>query len=77
MTETVVVGFDDTEHSFRAVDCAAREAQARGAELRLVNAYQWIPPTTFGLPPARSPTPSCTTPTARSSSSPSTDTPEH
>jgi nucleotide-binding universal stress UspA family protein len=51
VTESIIVGFDDTEHSFRAVDCAIREAEARGARLRLVNAYQWIPPTTFGLPP--------------------------
>ena len=51
VTETVVVGFDDTEHSVRAVDCAVREARARHAELRLVNAYQWIPPTILGLSP--------------------------
>jgi nucleotide-binding universal stress UspA family protein len=51
MTETVVVGFDDTEHSFRAVDCAIGEAEARGARLRVVHVYQWIPPATFGVPP--------------------------
>lgn len=51
MAESVVVGFDDSEHSFRAVDWAVREAEARGAALRIVHVYQWIPPTSFGLPP--------------------------
>ncbi|MEY9913594.1 nucleotide-binding universal stress UspA family protein [Catenulispora sp. MAP12-49] len=51
MSRPVIVGFDDTEHSTYAVTCAVREAVARSATLRLVHAYQWIPPGTFGLPP--------------------------
>ncbi|MEY9931840.1 nucleotide-binding universal stress UspA family protein [Catenulispora sp. GP43] len=51
MSQPVIVGFDDTEHSTYAVSCAVREAVARDATLRLVHAYQWIPPGTFGLPP--------------------------
>ncbi|WP_344655814.1 universal stress protein [Catenulispora subtropica] len=51
MTQSVVVGFDDTEHSAHAITLAVREATARNAVLRLLHAYQWIPPTTFGLPP--------------------------
>lgn len=51
MSQPVIVGYDDTEHSTYAVTCAIREAVARRAALRLVHAYQWIPPGTFGLPP--------------------------
>ena len=51
MSQPVIVGFDDTEHSTRAVACAVREAKDRNATLRLVHAYQWIPPATFGLSP--------------------------
>jgi nucleotide-binding universal stress UspA family protein len=51
VTDSIVVGFDDTEHSFRAVECAIREARARKVPLRLLNVYRWIPPTSFGLPP--------------------------
>lgn len=51
VSQPVIVGFDDTEHSTYAVNCAVREARARNATLRLVHAYQWIPPATFGLSP--------------------------
>jgi len=51
VSQPVIVGYDDTEHSTYAVTCAVREAVARGATLRLVHAYQWIPPGTFGLSP--------------------------
>jgi nucleotide-binding universal stress UspA family protein len=50
VSRPVIVGFDDTEPSTYAVTCAVREAVARSATLRLVHAYQWIPPGTFGLP---------------------------
>jgi nucleotide-binding universal stress UspA family protein len=51
MSETVVVGIDDSEHSVRAVDRAVGEAEARRATFHLVNAYHRVPPAPFGLPP--------------------------
>jgi nucleotide-binding universal stress UspA family protein len=43
VNEPVVVGFDDTEHSTKAVEYAVAEAYARQAPLRLVHVYRWIP----------------------------------
>ncbi|AXL87006.1 universal stress protein UspA [Streptomyces sp. CB09001] len=52
MTQTVVVGVDGSPSSSRAVRTAAREAELRGAGLRLVHAFGWpmphVPP---GGPP--------------------------
>jgi nucleotide-binding universal stress UspA family protein len=42
MTSTVVVGYDQTPSSERALREAAREAAWRGASLTVVNAFQWI-----------------------------------
>lgn len=50
MTSTVVVGYDQTPSSKRALLLAAREAAWRGAALTVVNAFQWIssvPPMAF------------------------------
>ncbi|NUR60938.1 MAG: universal stress protein [Catenulispora sp.] len=53
MKSTVVVGYDQTPHSERALLQAAREAAWRGASLTVVNAYSWMPPTTpMTYPPA-------------------------
>ncbi|MEY9935059.1 nucleotide-binding universal stress UspA family protein [Catenulispora sp. GP43] len=46
MKSTVVVGYDQTPHSERALILAAREAAWRGASLTVVHAFDWIPPTT-------------------------------
>src|SRR5512139_2784988 len=46
MKSTVVVGYDQTPHSERALVEAAREAAWRGASLTVVHAFQWVPPTT-------------------------------
>ncbi|NUR32080.1 MAG: universal stress protein [Catenulispora sp.] len=46
MKPTVVVGYDRTPHSERALVQAAREAAWRGASLTVVHAYNWMPPTT-------------------------------
>jgi len=43
---TVVVGYDQTPHSERALTQAAREAAWRGAALTVVHAFDWMPPTT-------------------------------
>lgn len=53
MKSTVVVGYDRTPHSERALVQAAREAAWRGASLTVVHAYNWMPPTTpMTYPPA-------------------------
>ena len=44
MTGPVVVGYDHTPHSDRALAVAAREAAMRGAPLTIVHAYNWLPP---------------------------------
>ena len=41
MNRIIVVGYDHTAPSERALAEAAREAVARGAALRIVHAYQW------------------------------------
>ena len=46
MKSTVVVGYDQTQHSERALIEAAREADWRGGELTVVHASSWLPPTT-------------------------------
>jgi nucleotide-binding universal stress UspA family protein len=43
MTGPVVVGYDQTPHSERALVLAAREAAMRGAPLQIVHAYSWLP----------------------------------
>ncbi|GAA2038506.1 universal stress protein [Catenulispora yoronensis] len=43
MKSTVVVGYDQTPHSDRALTVAAREAAWRGASLTVVHAYNWLP----------------------------------
>jgi nucleotide-binding universal stress UspA family protein len=43
---TVVVGYDQTPPSERALTEAAREAAWRGAHLTVVHAFDWMPPTT-------------------------------
>jgi nucleotide-binding universal stress UspA family protein len=40
----VVVGYDQTPHSDRALAEAAREAEIRGTALTIVHAYAWLPP---------------------------------
>jgi nucleotide-binding universal stress UspA family protein len=51
VNEPVVVGFDDTEHSTKAVEYAVAEAFARQVPLRLVHVYRWIPaPGAPGMP---------------------------
>lgn len=51
MTRPVVVGIDDIDHSARAIDAAAREAELRQAPLWLAHAYHWLPPVAAGLRP--------------------------
>jgi nucleotide-binding universal stress UspA family protein len=46
MNRTVVVGYDQSVHSTRALAEAARQAEARGTGLLIVHAYQW-PAATF------------------------------
>ncbi|GAA2000607.1 universal stress protein [Catenulispora subtropica] len=46
MKSTVVVGYDKTPPSERALVQAAREAAWRGASLTVVHAYSWMPPMT-------------------------------
>jgi nucleotide-binding universal stress UspA family protein len=46
MESIVVVGYDRSPHSERALVQAAREAAWRGAALTVVHAYSWMPPTT-------------------------------
>jgi nucleotide-binding universal stress UspA family protein len=51
VNQPVVVGFDDTEHSAKAIEYAAAEAIARQVPLRLVHAYRWMPaPAAVGVP---------------------------
>jgi hypothetical protein len=38
VSQTVIVGFDDTDHGTYAVTCAIREAAPRSAPLRLIHA---------------------------------------
>jgi nucleotide-binding universal stress UspA family protein len=50
-TGPVIVGYDKTPQSDRAVAVAAREAEARGASLTLVHAWHWTPPVTPAATP--------------------------
>lgn len=43
MSGTITVGMDGTDHASAAADWAAREAELRGAALRLVHAWIWRP----------------------------------
>jgi nucleotide-binding universal stress UspA family protein len=45
----VVVGYDQTPHSRRALDVGIREAVARGTGLQIVHAYTFAEPITAGL----------------------------
>jgi nucleotide-binding universal stress UspA family protein len=47
--ETIVVGVDGSEHGERALDWAIKEANLRGARLRLVAAWH-LPPTVYSGP---------------------------
>jgi nucleotide-binding universal stress UspA family protein len=47
--ETIVVGVDGSEHGERALDWAVKEANLRGARLRLVAAWH-LPPTVYSGP---------------------------
>jgi nucleotide-binding universal stress UspA family protein len=51
----VVVGLDGSRESLAAADWAAREALRRGLPLRLVHAYQGIPPEMSELPELEAP----------------------
>jgi nucleotide-binding universal stress UspA family protein len=53
MTPTVVVGYDQTRHSERALDEAAAEAVRRGASLTVVHAFTQVP---SASPPGGQPT---------------------
>jgi nucleotide-binding universal stress UspA family protein len=51
VNQPVVVGFDDSEHSVKAIEYAVREAIARQASVKVVHAFRWIPvPATPGVP---------------------------
>jgi nucleotide-binding universal stress UspA family protein len=55
MTGPVVVGYDQTPHSDRALTIAAREAAMRGAPLSIVHAYFWLPPLDLAASPVTIP----------------------
>lgn len=55
MTEPVVAGIDDFEHSDHLLAIAAREALLRDTALWLVHAYHGYAPVTQGVPPGCAP----------------------
>jgi nucleotide-binding universal stress UspA family protein len=55
MTGPVVVGYDQTPHSERALAEAAREAAMRGTSLDIVHAYFWLPPMDLTASPVTPP----------------------
>jgi nucleotide-binding universal stress UspA family protein len=55
MTGPVVVGYDQTPHSDRALAEAAREAAMRGTSLDIVHAYLWLPPMDLSAAPVTLP----------------------